>query len=162
MKFLFRFLNLVLIAVCVYMLIFSAFAFVPYKVLGVSMFPNVQHGDTCFSYNLFFFNQITLNRGDVVILDNKDKNLVKRIIAIPGDHLVITAGVVIVNGELVRDLSLLFSHTAGKVDINLKPKEYFVLGDNRPASYDSRRMGPIKRDQILGRVFFKWHSPTNI
>ncbi len=78
----------------------------------------------------------------------RDLNLTKRVIGLPGDTVVGRNERVFVNGRKADDIP-----TAPFLSIHLGPKQYFVLGDNRSESQDSRAFGPVPRAAIFGRVF---------
>jgi signal peptidase I len=78
----------------------------------------------------------------------RDLNLTKRVIGVPGDTVVGRGGHVFVNGRKADDIP-----TGPFTATHLGPKQYFVLGDNRSVSDDSRDFGPVSRDTIFGRVF---------
>ncbi len=102
-------------------------------------------------------------RGDVVVVHNPilpDEYLIKRLIGLPGERLVIDQDGISVASSPTGDLRVLDERvylretvlTSGSVDVILGDNEYFVMGDNRSASLDSRSFGPILRDQIVGRA----------
>lgn len=102
------------------------------------------------------------SQGEVVILKDpsqpygeRSKYLVKRVVAVPGDSLAIENGVLIINGERVNE-SYVKSLALGShyPSITLSQDEYFVLGDNRTRSRDSRDFGPVSIDLIKGRADF--------
>lgn len=121
------------------------------KVIGSSMEPTYYSDD-----NLFVCRVMNPNRGDVVVVKNKDKNLIKRVVGLPGDTVQIIDSMVFLNGELyVEDYissELVYDGGLAEEEIYLGEDEYFVLGDNRPVSMDSRIIGPIKEKDILGVV----------
>ena len=127
-----------------------------FKIVGTSMAPTFNNGDTCVSYRASEYN-----RSDVIIT-TKERHLIKRIVGIPGDTIRIADGSLYVNGKMEDVSYLVFSLTTGKTELKLGPDQYYILGDNRPVSQDSRRFGPVKGKEILGKVFLKWHLPTNI
>ena len=100
--------------------------------------------------------------GDVVVLDipNQRENLIKRVIAAPGDTLEIVEGVVWVNG-IRRPEAYVQSRMEESLRLRqLDDDEYFVMGDNRPNSHDSRNFGPVASDQIVGRAWLRyWPLP---
>lgn len=102
-------------------------------------------------------------RGDVVVLHNPNlpsEFFIKRIIGLPGEELAISDGHIRVTNQRTGqggwlDESAYLSSavtTFGNTTLVLRPKEYFVMGDNRPASLDSRSFGPIERREIIGRT----------
>jgi len=162
MKFIFKLVITATLALCVYTattLLFSPAAFL---VSGTSMFPNLANGDSCITYNSLLLEPTEIHRGDVVAFDNGLRDLVKRVVGIPGDRVEIRSGLLIINGETEDTSRLVFYNTAGSVDVTLGADEFFVLGDNRPDSHDSRSFGAISRAVIIGKVFIKWHNPTKI
>lgn len=102
------------------------------------------------------------SRGDVVILSDpkqqygmENKYLVKRVAAVPGDTLEIQGGVLFLNGERVNEpyvKSLAVGSNYPRM--TLEKDQYFVMGDNRADSWDSRDFGPISADLIKGRADF--------
>ena len=102
-------------------------------------------------------------RGDVVVflfpLDPSER-FVKRIIAVPGDTVEIRRGKVYVNDELLEESYIVDSSRASLERRRMTAEEYFVLGDNRLASNDSRRFGPVPLNNILGKAWITyWPFP---
>jgi signal peptidase I len=96
-----------------------------------------------------------------------DQNFIKRIVAGPGDTLSIEEGHPVVNGVIKRDESyILPCGTGGPCDmprqITIPPDHYFMMGDNRGASDDSRFWGPVPRDWIIGEAFVTYWPPNRI
>jgi signal peptidase I len=127
----------------------------PFRVEGSSMEPNFSSGDYLvvdeISYR--FKNP---SRGEVVVLRNPTKDsefFIKRIVGLPGEEVVIRGNKVSIDGELINE-SYLPENLALKGDyvFQLSDDQYFVMGDNRLQSYDSRSWGPLSRDGIVGVV----------
>jgi signal peptidase I len=127
----------------------------PYKVDGESMANSYHTGDRVL---ISHFSAWTgrVKRGDVVVCDMGDMRVIKRVIAVPGDKLVISDGKVYLNDELLEEDYLADdTYTGGDVDTVLGEDEYFVMGDNRDVSLDSRMKGSIAAKAIKGRVFLR-------
>ena len=139
------------------------FLFQPFFVKGQSMDPNFENGD------YLIVDEITYRfrapqRGEVIVFkfpQNPSQRFIKRIIGLPGETVEIENGDIIIykdgKAQILDESSYLFPHseTEGQIKINLKENEYFVLGDNRDFSYDSRRFGPLPKDKIIGKVFLR-------
>jgi signal peptidase I len=99
--------------------------------------------------------------------EKADTNFIKRIVAGPGDDLYIEGGVPVVNGERAAED---FTRSCGGVgagcnfreEITIPPDHYFMMGDNRGQSDDSRYWGPVPRDWIIGQAFFTYWPPDRI
>jgi signal peptidase I len=99
-------------------------------------------------------------RGEVIVFrfpQNPSQRYIKRIIGLPGEIIKIKEGRVIVNNQILDESDYLppFLNTPGDLEILLNENEYFVLGDNRIASSDSRKWGPLPKKYIIGRAFLK-------
>ena len=138
------------------------FLFQPFIVSGASMAPNFATGDYLIVDEISY-RFSTPQRGDVVVFDAgfipgySGQRFIKRIIGLPGETVTITNGKVeiIRNGKtLVLDEKYLPAglNTLGNVNIALKTDEYFVLGDNRQYSYDSRFWGVVQKKYIVGKA----------
>ncbi|MFW6195531.1 MAG: signal peptidase I [Chloroflexota bacterium] len=123
-------------------------------VVGESMAPSLCHGDQVVVSG--FDRQIpALSRGEIVVLKapGTDREDVKRIVGLPGELVEIRDGVLMIDS---RPTDEPYINAAMPPDWhyawNARPTEYVVLGDNRAASTDSRRYGPVPVDRITGRV----------
>lgn len=136
------------------------------SVIGDSMEPALSNGQEIL-INRFLYKLSSPKRGDVVVfLPNGNQNThyyVKRIIALPGETIQILNGKVYINGELLEEDEsydkIIDPGIAGN-EITLAGNEYFVLGDNRNSSEDSRsgNIGPIAKNTIIGKAWFHLKS----
>lgn len=141
------------------------FVFWPLKVEGVSMNPTLGDGDRIIVSRVMSFLNF-VDRGDLVVCsvtgeDGKKVETVKRIIGKPEDVVTISGGVVSVNGVVVEEAYADTSMgTYPDTYYYLEASQYFVLGDNRLQSGDSRTFGPIDKDDITAKVLLKFY-PLN-
>lgn len=141
----------------------------PYQVDGPSMQPGLFTGDYVM-VNMLAFDFGSPQRGDVIVFhppSDPGQSYVKRVIGIPGDHISITASAVIVNGHTLTEtyIAPLDPNVPENVsvlpNVTLGPNQYFVLGDNRQNSTDSRFFGYVPRANIVGKAeFVYWPLPA--
>ena len=132
------------------------FLYQPVRVEGTSMLPRLEDQDRLF-INKFAYRFEAIHRDDVVVFyypHDHSKSYIKRVIALPGDRLSIDEGAVSVNGQV---LSEPYVPEKYKDDRSLPERiipqgEFFVMGDHRSISSDSRDFGPVPRDLIYGRA----------
>ncbi len=156
---LYAFLQIVLPAVLI-ALVVQLFMAQAMRVQGSSMEPSL------FPDQRVVVEKVTYHlhgprRGDIVVVrmpDQGDELLIKRVIGLAGDEVKIAGGRVYVNGRLL-DEPYVADDTPGSQTWVVEPLHVFVMGDNRPASSDSRRFGTVQRDQILGRVLLRYWPP---
>lgn len=118
-----------------------------------------------------FESDMTLSQKDIATLniiqrfmvnENTKKNLIKRVIAVPGDTIEIKSGVVFVNDEIL-DEPYINTVTNHDVELTVIPEgTYFMMGDNRYVSLDSRQLGPIEADRIIGKVLVRFFPINRI
>ena len=134
----------------------------PFYVKGASMEPNF-HDNEYLIIDELSYRLHQPHRGDVIVLRNPQlpsEFFIKRIIGLPGDQLQVTDGKVEITnqqhpgGSILDETAYLPKdrETSGSVQVTIGPNQYFVMGDNRPASLDSRSFGPIDRSEIVGRT----------
>lgn len=137
------------------------FLYQPVRVEGTSMLPRLEDHDRVF-INKFVYHVASIHRGDIVVFHyprDPEKSYIKRVIAVPGDRLRIDRGDVYLNGKLLPEpyVPLRYRDTKSMPEIVLPDDEYFVMGDHRSISSDSREFGPVDRDLIYGKaVFVYW------
>ena len=137
----------------------------PTKVSGNSMFPELHSKDRLL-IDKTAYDHKDPERGDVVVFSEPrtDKMLIKRIIGVPGDHIVIRNGEVKINGVTGNDDYTADGATDGNVDLVVPEGRYFMLGDNRLHSKDSRApvVGCVPRDAIMGKVSVRLYPPGRV
>jgi signal peptidase I len=150
------------------------FAIQTVHVIGSSMSPTISNEDyliaTKIDYRLH-----PPQRGDIIIMRDPydpSKDFIKRVVGVPGDHVLIRGGHVYISGHMLQEPYISpepWTDDAdwplgGTVDPNgvlLTPDEYFVMGDNRNHSSDSRVFGPVRRDQIEARAWIRVLPPLS-
>ncbi len=144
-------------AIFVFVYIFVAS---PHIVYGDSMESTYVSGEFIM-INEFQYRFENPKRGDVIVFQTSTVPFIKRVIGLPGDRIELVNGNVFLNGELLNESAYI---NAGSVTegmdflpnnktITVPKNEYFVMGDNRNVSSDSREWGFVKKSQIFGRVF---------
>lgn len=134
------------------------FLYQPVRVEGTSMLPMLEDQDRLF-INKLAYRVGEIQRGDVVVFlypHDHQKSYIKRVIALPGDTLRIDHGLVYVNGKEVHETYVprQFEDDRSQPEMTVPSHEYFVMGDHRSISSDSREFGPVDRDLIYGKAAF--------
>jgi len=142
----------------------------PVKVEGTSMLPRLHDGERIFVNKLIYYDDYRwapkVDRGDIVVFwfpDDPSKSYIKRVIGLPGDRIEIVEGVVRVNGseiaESYLDPRLNLTHRS-MAPTDIKQNYYFVMGDNRDNSSDSRIWGLVPKKYIYGKALFRYWPLT--
>jgi len=137
------------------------FLYQPVRVEGTSMLPRLEDSDRLF-INKFVYRISAIERGDVVVFHyprDPEKSYIKRVIALPGDRLRIDRGVLWINGKRQPEpyVPEEFRDTRSMAEMVIPPDSYFMMGDHRSISSDSREFGPVERPLIYGKaVFVYW------
>lgn len=167
----------ILVSAFVIALLLIAYVFQSYAVDGPSMRITLNDKDRLIVWKVprtwarITHHQYVPKRGDIIIFEESGlaeygqgpKQLIKRVIGLPGDRVVVNNGHITIYNQahpngFEPDKTLPYSHkttipyTSGNIDITLKSNELFMCGDNRGDSLDSRAFGPITTDQIVGKL----------
>lgn len=139
------------ICIIILIIIVRIYIITPVRVDGASMNKTLEDGDI-----LLLYKMAKIDRYDIVVLDEEYDNeiIIKRIIGLPGETVEIKSGQIYINGEVIED-EYAYGDTSDYERVTLKDDEYFILGDNRLISKDSRYFGPIKKDDLLGEVVLR-------
>ena len=137
------------------------FGFALYRVKGESMTPSLRDGDYLLARR---FHQLKRKpaRGDIVVVAVSGKSRLKRVVGLPGERVTFTDGMLLVNGDKLAEPYLRgLPPYLGleRSEFVLGGEEYFVMGDNRAHSTDSRDYGPVRRAQIEGRAVCRIWPP---
>ncbi len=129
-----------------------------YEIKGRSMVPTFDDGQRVVVLKLFS----DIQRGDIVIFSSQDdpgKDLIKRVIALPGERIQIRKGLVRINGKVLKE-GYLEDKDYGLYDAEIDEEvglgQIYVLGDNRDDSHDSRRFGSVSGESLKGKVVVRW------
>ena len=137
------------------------FLYQPVRVEGTSMLPRLEDQDRLF-INKFVYHFTSIGRGDVVVFHyprDPEKSYIKRVIALPGDRLRIDQGVVWLNGKPQTEAYVPeeYRDSRSMAEMVIPEDSFFMMGDHRSISSDSREFGPVERSLIYGKaVFVYW------
>lgn len=154
----------IVVAALVAAYLVKSFLFQPFYIPSESMVPTLEINDRVL-INKLSYKLHDVNRGDIVVFERPPatfagsaiKDLIKRVVALPGETVEGKDGAVHVNGKKLAEPYLPKDMTTGDfAPVTLKKDHYWVMGDNRPLSNDSRGFGAIDEDLIEGRAFFRF------
>lgn len=177
---------IVLAAALLFAVLISMFVFRSYQVDGPSMENTLQNNDKLIVWKLpvtwskITGHQYVPKRGDIIVFkesglsqfgQSNTKDLIKRVIGLPGDKVVVAHGIYMIYNKnhpkgFDPDKTLPYGknipYTSGNETFKLGPNQLFVSGDNRPYSLDSRDFGPIKTSQVLGKLVLRFYPLNNM
>lgn len=142
-----------------------------HKVSGNSMVPTYHNGDYLITEKVSYRFRNPRHEEVVVLKNPRDESqdFIKRVIAVPGDTLKVTNNSVYINGQLLQENYLppgtptrSGAFITEGMQVTAGANQYYVFGDNREHSSDSREWGPIKKEEIIGRAFFRYWPPKDI
>lgn len=157
-----------IVAIAAVMVMIYLFIMSPQEVSGHSMEPNFHDGDYILT-NKIIFKIVDPKRGDIVIFKspaNKDIDYIKRVIGLPGEILMLKDQHYFINGKELDEPYPYNKPVYGgsflheNQEVQIPPGLYFVSGDNRPGSSDSREFGFIVKEDFIGQAFLRYW-PTN-
>jgi signal peptidase I len=159
-----------IVTALVIFVIFYLFLFQPHQVKGNSMLTGFIDGEFILT-NKINYRFSNPKRGDVIVFkapQNQKYDYIKRIIALPGEEIGLKNGKILINNNLLNESSYLEenAYTQGnhflpeKGEVIVPPKHYFVIGDNRAHSSDSRDWGFISKEDIVGRAWLRYWPPS--
>ncbi len=134
------------------------FLYQPVKVEGISMMPLLEDQERIF-VNKLVYRLEPINRGDIVVFRyprNPSQSFIKRVIAVAGDRVRIDGGQVYLNDQPLQEdyVPPAYADHRSYGEIEIPAGSYFVLGDHRNMSSDSRDFGPVNQDYIYGKAVF--------
>ena len=159
--------------IIVVFILFGVFFVQPVVVEGTSMLPQLNDGERLLVNKLVYykFQAVSwghIERGDIVVFlfpNDPDKSYVKRVIGLPGETVELRNGKVLINGTELTEDYLDSEHNQSMPSWPAKIVEkhhYFVMGDNRDNSSDSRYWGLVPEKYIYGKAFFRYWTPSNM
>lgn len=141
--------NLLFTILLLIIIIIRIFFYSPIRVNGSSMYPTLQDKE------FMILNKIGLQKGinrfDIVVVESNGKYIIKRVIGLPGESVMYSDNKLYINGKVIED-NYSKSETENFENVILKDNEYFVMGDNREISKDSRVIGPVNIKNIKGKT----------
>ncbi|MEK7165274.1 MAG: signal peptidase I [Patescibacteria group bacterium] len=162
--FFFDILESIVVALAIFVVVYL-FLYQPHQVKGASMEPNFHDGEYILT-NKFEYRFSEPKRGDVIVFkspQNPDIDFIKRIIGLPGDRVKLINNHYVINDQELAELYLaptLYTYFGSYLkegqEIVVPKDHFFVSGDNRPRSSDSREWGPIHRSAIIGKSQFRY------
>ena len=153
----------VLIAVLVILFLYR-----PVKVEGTSMMPSLYDQERLFINQFSYkFGLGKIQRGDTVVFwypEDPTKSYIKRVIGLPGDTVSVEDGYVIVNGKKLKEnyIPAEYRDERSYPAVEIPPEQYFVLGDHRISSNDSRAWGLVPKNYIYGKAVFVFWPPDRV
>ncbi len=167
-QFLLSFLETIVVALVISIVLYL-FIMTPHEVIGSSMYPTYKDGEYLMA-NKILYKFSEPKRGDVIIFKYSDtQDFIKRVIGLPGEQVMLKDGHIYINGTQLEESGYLDSsvYTNGGEflhegeTITVPDGKYFLCGDNRQHSSDSRAFGPIEKAAIKGKAWIVYYPFSN-
>lgn len=158
---LFEFAETILFTLLIYILV-RTFLFENYRVVGRSMEPTLEDGQYLV-VNKMVYRLHEPQRGDIIVFHdprNGDRKLIKRVIGLSGEMLEIKNGQVYINEQRLNESYIPNLGSSTRPPGPIPDDRYFVMGDNRNNSSDSRSWGPLPREKIVGKAWLTYWPPS--
>ena len=163
--FFFDILESIVVALAIFVVVYL-FLYQPHQVKGASMEPNFHDGEYILT-NKYEYRFGLPKRGDVIVFrspQNPDIDFIKRVIGLPGEQVKLINNHYYINGKILNEEYIakeLYTYQGSYLkegqEVTVPEDYYFVSGDNRPRSSDSREFGPISRSSIIGRSQLRYY-----
>lgn len=144
------------VVIIIGVVLLRTFIVTPIKVNGSSMYDTLKGNEICILNKL-----AKIDRFDIIVTNYDGERLIKRVIAMPGETIEVEDGYIYINDKKIKD-EYGYGTTDDFEKVVLNNDEYFVMGDNRKISKDSRIIGPIKEENISGTTNFILYPFTKI
>lgn len=142
-----------IIFIIMLVLLFKRFIMMPVKVSGDSMMDTLNNNDIMI-LNRFskYFNGY--KRFDIVVVKSNNSYIIKRVIGLPGEEVVYKDNKLFINDKYLKEEYLNKDISTNDFSVKVPKDFYFLMGDNREVSYDSRELGPFSKNDIMGKANF--------
>jgi signal peptidase I len=136
-------------------LLLFGYVLIPVRLHGISMLPTYRDGAINFANRLAYVGRHPV-RGDAVAIRMAGPSVlyVKRIVGLPGERVQIARGIVLVNGEPLKEPAVRYRAAWNLPLFTVGPDEYFVIGDNRAMQIEDHDLGRARRDRVVGKMLF--------
>lgn len=141
------------VVIVIVVLLIKQFIVTPIRVNGTSMNPTLVDKDIMI-LDKISYRFIDIKRFEIIVIDKEAEYLIKRVIGLPGEKVEFKDNVLYINGKIVKEDFTHFDVEDFVLDEVIPEGYYFVVGDNRPDSLDSRYIGLISKKEIIGRTSF--------